>query len=91
MADRPKLKKRVKYATSPDGKDEAEAAHRQRIGYHGGSLTQPGNVGPWRDSPDNPMAPGFVPLTDRSERAKARWWALRSRHPTRPTHGVYDA
>ncbi len=87
---KPKVRKKLKYAIAPDS-DDALEAHRKRIGYHGGSLTQPGAAGPWRDNPDNPMSPGFVPLTGRSERAKARWWALRARRPGRPTHGVYDA
>ena len=71
MTDKPKLRKKVRYAVAPGGKEE--------------------DAGPWKDNPDNPASVGFVSLTDRSERAKARWWALRSRRSTRQTHGVYDA
>lgn len=44
----------------------------------------------WSESIHNPMAASFVPLTDRSERAKARWWAIHAKKAgSRPTHGEF--
>ncbi len=45
---------------------------------------------PWRDSPDNPLSGAFVPLTERSEHGKARWWARTAQQLKRPSHAQYD-
>ena len=45
---------------------------------------------PWRDSSDNPLSGAFIPLTERSEPGKARWWAKIARRINRPSHGQYD-
>lgn len=51
-----------------------------RIQYFGGELTMPGrHPDGWSKDYDNPMADGFVPLENRDERDKSRWWALRNR------------
>lgn len=46
---------------------------------------------PWMDSPDNPLSGAFVPLTERSEPGKARWWARTAQKLGRSvSHGQYD-
>lgn len=80
--------RKLRYATPDDAPDEPVAA-RARPRYHG-SVTRPGATSPWGDSPDNPLSPNFVPLTNRTERGKARWWALKAKNSGRPTHGVFD-
>ena len=45
---------------------------------------------PWADSPDNPASGAFVPLTERSEHGKAKWWARVARKSIRPDHVQYD-
>lgn len=43
------------------------------------------------DDPDNPSSVNFVPLTVRTERDKARWWALHAgKAGQRQTHGEFD-
>ena len=45
----------------------------------------------WADNPDNPMSSAFVPLTVRTERDKARWWALHAKNAgVRQTYGEFD-
>jgi hypothetical protein len=50
---------------------------RRNIRYH---LSQQG-AGRVKASEDteNPMAANFMPLAERSERGRARWWALHGR------------
>ena len=74
------------------GVDEAGNPKPPGIQYHGGNLDlSPGGVRvPWRESQDNPMSPSFIPLTERNERAKSRWWALYNKRNARPSHGVFD-
>lgn len=44
----------------------------------------------WGENPDNPMSPAFIPLTERGENAKARWWAMQSmKAHKKQTHGVF--
>lgn len=45
---------------------------------------------PWADSSDNPLSGAFVPLTERSEPGKARWWARIAQKLGRASHGQYD-
>ncbi len=45
---------------------------------------------PWRDSADNPLSGAFLPLTERSEPSKARWWARIAQRNKRPDHVQYD-
>lgn len=70
---------------------EAEGVLRQvpRLRYGLASpVSQPHD---WRSDPNNPNSPNFVPLTERTERDKARFWALFSRKSRRQDHGVFDA
>lgn len=40
---------------------------------------------------DDPMSPMFVPLTERSENGRARWWANRAKAGrAKRTHVVFD-
>ncbi len=42
-------------------------------------------------SRDDPRSPNFVPMDERAERAKARWWAMRAKRKDRnPAAGVFD-
>lgn len=45
---------------------------------------------PWKDDVDNPLSPAFVPLTERGERDKSRWWALSQKRARTHEHGEYD-
>lgn len=63
------------------------------IEYFEGSLTMPGasREGLWRDSADNPMSPTFVPLEQRTESGRSRWWANINRHKRQQAAvGVFD-
>ena len=45
---------------------------------------------PWAQDPNNPGSANYIPLTVRSERAKARWWALYgTKVNKRQTHGIF--
>ena len=45
---------------------------------------------PWSDSADNPASGAFVPLTERSEPSKAKWWARTAQRLKRSNHVQYD-
>lgn len=49
----------------------------RKIRYH--SSTQKGIGAGYRDDQDNPLSQNFLPLEDRGESGKARWWALYGR------------
>lgn len=78
MATHPKTKvrKKIKYAQGGD------------VELAGPGVS--GRTGKWRDDEDNPASPFFIPLTDRGEGGKARWWAHQAKRSKKPTHGVYD-
>lgn len=76
-------RKKIQYATS--AADDAPSL-RRAIPYHRHS----GKHEVWRDNPDNPLSPSFIPLTGRGERGKARWWALHARKQNRPANGEFD-
>lgn len=65
---------------------------KPRIQYFGSLLTTPGARDPWKDSSDNPMSPAFVPLTERGESGRARWWARFARRTvtSRPKNGIFE-
>lgn len=79
-------------------------APRRRIRYAGNDALAPGTREDWNRHEDNPDSPDFVPPGEpnsagvdpihlkpvRSERARARWWALRSKGRRRQAHGVFD-
>ncbi len=44
----------------------------------------------WSDSEDNPLSPTFIPLTERGDYGKARWWALNARRNKKSSGGVFD-
>lgn len=73
-------KRRIKYAT---GGEEAVVRPGAAIETH------PGADIPWRENPDNPMSPDYVPVATRNENAKARWWAKHTRRKNATNHGVY--
>lgn len=78
----PKAQKRIKYAS----------AGEERIPYFPGTgIARPGSRGPWAEDEDNPMSATFRSPEERTERQKARWWALNGKKNARPTHGEYDA
>jgi hypothetical protein len=62
------------------------------IRYHGGNnLTTPGRPSTeWKENEDNPMSINFVPVEDRNEMAKARWFALYGKKNRRPLAGQFD-
>ena len=65
---------------------------RRRIKYAltGSDVTTPGTRSvKWADSENNPLSAGFIPLTEREENGKARWWALHARRNKRQVHGVF--
>lgn len=76
----------------------------RRIRYATGDLTNPGQRDPWSQSEDNPASATFVPVGEpnfrgldpvtekpvRSERARARWWALHAKKKRHPASGVFD-
>lgn len=80
IAEKQKPRKKIRYALGGN----ADVAYFN-------STTNPGATGPWSESEDNPMSTTFRPLTERSERSKARWWALHGKKGARPAHGEYDA
>ena len=77
--------KKIRYAT-PEGEEEAAIpAPKDRLLYHNRGV-------PWRESEDNPLSPNFIPLTERSERARMRWWAQQQRRKKNTiAAGVFDA
>lgn len=81
--------RRLRYATPSDEPEAPVASGRRKPAYHN-SVTRPGAREAWSDSPDNPLSASFVPLTKRTERGIARWWALKARRQARDTHGVFD-
>jgi hypothetical protein len=50
---------------------------KPRIKYHPSHQRGPAIV--IRDDADNPLSSNFVPLKDRTEYDKARWWALNAK------------
>lgn len=71
---------------------------RKKIRYAAGgdmnvgeALVRPGVRVPWSESEDNPLSPNFIPLTERGEHAKARFWAMTNRRDkSSPVAGVFD-
>lgn len=45
---------------------------------------------PAKDDSDNPHSENFLPLGERTEREKARWWALHSKVRDRRAMGELD-
>lgn len=44
-----------------------------------------------REMEDNPMLPTFIPLTERTEVGKARWWAAQGRKARdKKAYGEFD-
>lgn len=65
------------------------AERKRRIRYAG--LNMPGTRVLWRENEDNPLSPLFVPLTERDDRGKARWWAHMARRARAATgQAVFD-
>lgn len=79
-AKSPAPRKKIKYAT---GEDEAPINPGRSL------MTHPGADIPWRENPDNPLSPDYIPVSQRTEQEKARWWALQSRRKQGTEHGVY--
>ncbi len=78
----------LRYAT-PERLHTETYAGTPRVLTHS-SLTRPGARTPWSEDPDNPMSPAFVPLTERGERGKARFWARNARRRGRQIAGIFD-
>jgi len=43
-----------------------------------------------RDDSDNPLSQNFLPLDDRGERGRARWWALHGKKYARKDVVEFD-
>lgn len=66
----------------------SEAIRPRRIRYH--SSTQRGVGSSGRDDSDNPLSQNFLPLDDRGEQGKARWWALHGKRFARKDVVEFD-
>lgn len=64
-----------------------DAPKARRIRYHLGSDGAPA---PRSQDADNPLSQNFVPLTERDERGRSRWWALHGKRFGRASSGEYD-
>lgn len=53
--------------------EQPNSQRPRRIKYH--SMTQGAGTS-FRDDMDNPLSQNFLPLDERGDRGKARWWAL---------------
>lgn len=81
-------KRKIRYALGAP-EDEPKRRTKGPVKYHS-TPRNPGGVLGWGDSEDNPLSPHFVPLEQRNEQQKARWWALHGRKKLRPAAGAYD-
>lgn len=66
---------------------KASPATKPAIKYFGNH--QRGPVVSIRDDSDNPLSENFIPLQDRSEYDKARWWALYSKKKNLNNPNIY--
>lgn len=66
----------------------SEAVRPRRIKYH--SSTQRGAGASMRDDSDNPLSQNFLPLDERGERGRARWWALHGKKYARKDVVEFD-
>lgn len=61
-----------------------------QIEYFGNGVLTPGNHTGYTRDQDNPLSDQFIPVEDRDEMGKARFWALMARREHRPAVTVMD-
>jgi hypothetical protein len=80
----------LKYAVSEGVEQGSDKLSARPIEY---AITRPGAQYSIVGGRDDPLSANFVPLTERTENDRARFWAQWSRrkHAGRPPAGVFDA